>query len=106
MARSSRGGAGAGAVGQATSLPGRTAGWKPAPRPWPRPLLLDGRADQVAVLGPAAIVVADVLEADEVAEHEPRVTGPLADAAVGDRRLVRVDALLLQINGTQLVQRL
>src|SRR5580704_11765684 len=51
-------------------------------------------------------MVAHVLQAKEVAQDEPRVARALADAAVGDRRPVRIDALLLQVNRPQLVRRL
>src|SRR5262249_43021059 len=48
------------------------------------PLALDRRANEVARLGPRAVVVFDVAEAEQVLEHEPRVAGALADPAVGD----------------------
>src|SRR5688572_19730866 len=56
--------------------------------------LLDRDADERAVLDPAAVVVLDVGLAEQLAEHEPRVARPLADAAVGDGRLALVVALL------------
>src|SRR5271166_5273382 len=98
MARSSRRGA-----GPALGLWGR---FRTGPTARPRPSLLDRGADQVAVLRPAAVVVAHVLQAEEVAQDEPRVARALADAAVSDRRPVRIDALLLQVNRPQLVRRL
>src|SRR6266480_1977661 len=35
--------------------------------------LLDGHADQAAPLGPRAVVILDVLIAEQVGEHKPRV---------------------------------
>ena len=45
-------------------------------------LFLDGRANQVAPLGPGAVVVADLVEAEEVLQDEPGMGGAFADAAV------------------------
>src|SRR5882672_5354797 len=64
---------------------------------------LDGRTDQVAPLGPRAVVVADVAEAEQVGEHEPGVAGALADAAVGDDVVVGRQALLLLVDLAELV---
>src|SRR5439155_27027423 len=52
---------------------------------------LDRHPDERAPLGPRAVVVADVRIAEQLMEHEPRVRGPLADAAVRDDVLVRGD---------------
>src|SRR6185312_10193099 len=74
-------------------------------------LLLDRRADQVAPLCPRAVIVLDVLVAEQVLESEPRMRAALADAAVGDHLTVSIDALieLLQriggLEGTVLVGR-
>ena len=57
--------------------------------------LLDRHADEAAVLGPAAVVVADALVAEQLMQHEPAVRRALADAAVGDDVLVRRHALAL-----------
>ena len=46
-------------------------------------LPLDGGPDGVAPLGPGAVVVADVVVAEQVVEHEPGVARALADTAVG-----------------------
>src|SRR5262245_43341585 len=46
----------------------------------------DRRADQVAPFGPGAVIILDVLEAEQVLEHEPGVARALADAAVSDDR--------------------
>src|SRR6476646_2257595 len=54
-------------------------------------LALDWRADEGAPLGPRAVVVADIGVAEELRQHEPGVRAALADAAVGDDRLVRGD---------------
>src|SRR5512146_1646923 len=58
-------------------------------------------ADQIAPLGPTAIVVADLRKAQQVAQHEPGVAAALADAAIGDHivvgtQLVVFDVELLQ----------
>src|SRR4028119_1102760 len=46
-------------------------------------LALYGGAHEVAALGPRTVVVAHVVVAEEVGEHEPGVGGPLPDPAVG-----------------------
>src|SRR3954453_12348236 len=46
--------------------------------------LLDGDTDERAVFGPRAVVVLDVLVAEQLVQREPGVAGTLADAAVGD----------------------
>src|SRR5581483_7113450 len=56
-------------------------------------LLLDRHSDRAAPFGPRTVVVADVGVTQELVEHEPRVRGPLADAAVRDDLAVRRDAL-------------
>ena len=48
--------------------------------------LLDRDVDQVAPLGPRAVVVLDVLLPEQLVQHEPRVRRALADPAVGDDR--------------------
>src|SRR4051795_5152810 len=45
---------------------------------------LDGEAHRVPPLGPRTVVVAHVGPAEQVAQREPAVRRPLADAAVGD----------------------
>src|SRR5690606_16580243 len=62
----------------------------------------DGQAHAVAPLGPGAVVVADGLEAQQVGQHEPGVRGALADAAVHDRGLCRVQADLLAVDRLEL----
>src|SRR3954470_9898155 len=46
--------------------------------------LLDGDTDERAVFGPRAVVVLDVLVAEQLVQRKPRVARTLADAAVGD----------------------
>ena len=48
--------------------------------------LLDRHVDEVAPLGPRAVVVLDVVAAEQLVQDEPRVRRALADAAVGDDR--------------------
>ena len=55
--------------------------------------LLHRRADEIAPLGPRAVVVLHVLEAEQVLQHEPREARAFADAAVRDHRLIARDAL-------------
>src|SRR5262245_58629194 len=69
-----------------------TQGRPPDSTPGLRPLL-DGDVDEVAPFGPGAVVVLDVLVAEQLAEHEPRMGAALADPAVGDDRLVRRHSL-------------
>src|SRR6476659_9728450 len=105
----------------------------PAPRPpWPRssrrararpesrrtsglaPLVAEGDRDahEGAVLGPGAVVVLDVLLAQQLLEHEPGVRGALADAAVGDGVLAAVQSglavdlgeLVVRLEGAVLVR--
>src|ERR1022692_4120089 len=55
--------------------------------------LFDRRANQVAPLGPRPIVVADVLIAEQIFQHKPRVRAALADPAIGDDFLLACNAL-------------
>src|SRR5260370_17001973 len=55
--------------------------------------LFDGRAYQVAPLGPRAIVIADVLVAEQILQREPGVRAALSNAAVGDDFLFAGDTL-------------
>src|SRR3954468_8596056 len=50
-------------------------------------VLLDRHVDEVAPLGPRAVVVLDVVAAQELVQDEPAVRRALADAAVGDDRI-------------------
>src|SRR5205085_7341963 len=58
----------------------------------PGSLSLDGDTHERSVLGPRPVVVLDVVVAEKLGEDEPRVRRALADAAVGDDRLVPTDA--------------
>ena len=64
---------------------------------------LDGGAHAVAPLGPGAVVIAHVLIAEQVGEHKPGVAGALADAAVGDDVVGRLQAALLGVDLPQLL---
>src|ERR1700730_15996616 len=50
--------------------------------------LFHRRTNEVAPFGPRAVVVLHVLVAEQILQDEPRVARPLADAAIGDYRLV------------------
>src|SRR3954468_4367314 len=63
---------------------------------------LDGRADERAVLRPRAVVILDVVEAEQFLQREPGVGRSLADPAVRDHLAVAGDALGL-VQGPQLV---
>src|SRR6202521_5286 len=52
----------------------------------------DGSADEVAPFGPGAVVVADLVEAEQILQNEPGVRAALADAAVGDDFVLAGDA--------------
>src|SRR4051812_16411585 len=70
---------------------------------WGGSALLNRHVDEVAPLGPRAVVVLDVGLAEQLVEHEPGVRRALADPAVGDDRLAVGDALgaveLLEVRG-------
>src|SRR5262245_54863699 len=57
-------------------------------------VFFDGDVDEVAPFGPGAVVVLDVVVAEEFVQDEPGVGGALADAAVGDDRFVGQHALV------------
>src|SRR5436190_11081199 len=67
---------------------------------------LDRDVDHVAPLGPRAVVVADVVAAEQLVQHEPRVRRALADPAVGDDRGVTRDDTLRRIEVLELFARL
>src|SRR5215471_11333077 len=69
-------------------------------------LFLDRDVHEIAPLGPGAVVVADVAEAEQVLEREPRVAAALADPAVGDRRAGRRQPVVFAVQLLQLVRRL
>src|SRR3954466_1905756 len=62
-------------------------------------------ADQVPPLGPRAAVVLHLVEAEQVLHREPRQARALADAAVGDHRLVAGNPFL-RVERPQLVEAL
>src|SRR4051794_38774034 len=76
--------------------------------------LLDGDADEGAVLGPRAVVVLDVRVAEQLVQREPGVARALADAAVGDGVAavvqpladVQLPQLVVGLEGAVLVGRL
>src|SRR5207248_7673887 len=61
--------------------------------------------DAVAPLGPRAVVVAHVAEAEQVLQHEPGVAGPLADAAVDHHVVVRAQPGLAPVDRLELFPR-
>src|SRR5206468_13134949 len=67
---------------------------------------LDGDAHQVPPLRPAPIIIPDLVESQEVGEHEPGVAAALADAAVDDDVVPRLDLRVVLIEGAQLGPRL
>src|SRR4028119_762555 len=69
-------------------------------------LALDGGPDGVAPLRPGAVVVADVVVAEQVLEHEPGVAGALPDTAVGDDLAVAGEAGLALVDLLELVRAL
>src|SRR3954466_901306 len=52
----------------------------------------DRRADEIAPLRPASVVVLHVVLAEQVLHHEPSMTRPLADPAIGNCGLGEIDA--------------
>src|SRR5215472_2053266 len=72
--------------------------------PW-KTSLLDRGSDHAAPLGPGAVVVADLVVAEQLFKDEPGVCGALADTAVGDDLAVVRDALAA-IDLTELVRAL
>src|ERR1700691_46844 len=47
----------------------------------------DRRADQIAPLGPGPIVVNDIVDAQQILQHEPCMAGALAYSAIRNHRL-------------------
>src|SRR5271169_7246579 len=52
----------------------------------------DGGADEVAPFGPGAVVVANLVDAEQIFQNKPGVGTALADAAVGDDFVIAGDA--------------
>src|SRR5205807_7373944 len=67
---------------------------------------LNRHVDDVALFSPTSVVVLLVVQAEQIAQHDPSVAGTLADAAIRHRRLLSVNALLLEVNRLQFVRRL
>src|SRR6266487_5929533 len=75
----------------------------------PQPLLISGlsalfdwRANLVAPFGPGAIVIAYVIEPEEIRQHKPGVARSVAYPAIDHRVGVRLDATLIEVNFRQL----
>src|SRR6185437_11085119 len=66
-------------------------------------VFLNRHVDQVAPLGPRAVVVLHVVLAEQLVQHEPRVRRALADAAVGDD-VVAVEDALARVELAQIVR--
>src|SRR4051794_32935065 len=66
-------------------------------------VLLHRQADHAAPLGPRAVVVLDVVDPEQLVQHEPGVRAALADAAVGDDRRSLADDALAGVQVAQLV---
>src|SRR4051812_7140682 len=62
----------------------------------------DRHADRVPPLRPAAVVVADVVEPEEILERKPGVAAAFADPAVRDRFLLRGELLRFAVQLLQL----
>src|SRR6266567_4095803 len=60
--------------------------------------LLNRRADFVAPFGPRPVVIAHVIEAEQIGEDEPGVTGAFANSAIHDGVGARFHAALIEIN--------
>src|SRR5260370_18243968 len=82
----------------------------PASSNLPQPLLISGlsallnrSADFVAPFGPCHVVIAHLIESQQIAEHKPGVTRPLADSAINHRVRARFHATLIEINFRELI---
>src|SRR3954468_9596731 len=69
---------------------------------WSR-ALLDRHVDEVAPLGPRAVVVLDVALPEQLVQDEPGVRRALADPAVGDDRVAVLDDSLALIELAEFV---
>src|SRR5262245_63285181 len=58
-----------------------------------RSRLFDGCADEIAPLGPRAVVVPHILEPEQVLHREPGEARALSDSAIRDDRLIAGNAL-------------
>src|SRR5690606_39362938 len=66
----------------------------------------DGGPHQVPPLGPGTVIVPYLGEAQQVGEDEPGVGAPLADAAVGDHVVLRLQPFPLHVDRPQLLRAL
>src|SRR5512134_2765605 len=66
-----------------------------------RGLSFNRHVDEVAPLRPTAIVIAYMFVPQQMRQHKPGVAAALADAAVGDNVVARLESLLLLINRAQ-----
>src|SRR5215213_6568308 len=64
---------------------------------------LDGNPDEVPPLGPAPIIVADLLVAQQVGQDEPGVAAALTDAAIDDHVVLPLQPGLRFVDGAQLL---
>src|SRR6266513_914023 len=63
--------------------------------------LFDGSADFVAPFRPGTIVIADVIQSQQISEHKPGVTRALADPAINNRVLFGTRSALIEIDFCQ-----
>src|SRR5262249_54305181 len=61
-------------------------------------------AHDVAVFGPASVVVFDIAQAEQVFKYKPSVARALNDSAIGNGVLLGIDSFLLAINPLQLIR--
>src|SRR4030095_15335507 len=64
---------------------------------------LNGCADFIAPFGPRTIVIADIIEPEQIRKHKPGVAGAFADPAINDRVCAGFYTALIEINFGQLI---
>src|SRR5438105_7532891 len=69
-------------------------------------LSFDRRADQVAPFRPAAVVVPDFVEAEQILQRKPGMAAALADAAISNRVAVRRQLVVFTVELLELRRRL
>src|SRR3954471_7959881 len=67
---------------------------------------LDWSSDRISPLGPAAVIVSNILITQQIAKHEPGMARALADAAVRNDIVAGREPLFLLVDGPQLGRRL
>src|SRR5262245_55690142 len=67
--------------------------------------LFNRRTDLITPFGPRAIIIADVLEPEQIRKHEPSVTGALTDSAINDGVRARFHAAVIEIDLRRFVRR-